>query len=155
MSDVMIEDDAGSFTNVDGGCMILYKYFQSFMHTLDWWIMVFNATSLSYFSYIVAVRFIGGGKQSTRRKPPTCRKWLTNIDHIMLYRVHLALVGFKLIMLVVKGTDLHTLENWSCWFGLICRYTYEIQTYTLKSTILTCHQLSRSKFPKKKHVVYM
>ena len=25
MSDVMIEDDAGSFTNVDGGCMILHK----------------------------------------------------------------------------------------------------------------------------------
>jgi hypothetical protein len=59
--------------------MILHKYFQSFMHTLDWWIMVFNATPLSYFSYIVAVRFIGGGKRSTQRKPPTCRKWLTNL----------------------------------------------------------------------------
>ena len=35
MSDVMIEDDAGSFTNVDGGFMILHKYFQSLMHTLD------------------------------------------------------------------------------------------------------------------------
>jgi len=35
MSDVMIEDDAGSFTNVDGGCMILHKRFQTFMHTLD------------------------------------------------------------------------------------------------------------------------
>jgi hypothetical protein len=28
-----------------------------------------------YFSYIVAVSFIGGGN---RRKPPTCRKSLTN-----------------------------------------------------------------------------
>jgi hypothetical protein len=27
-----------------------------------------------YFSYIVAVSFIGGGNQSTRRKPPTCRE---------------------------------------------------------------------------------
>ena len=31
-----------------------------------------------YFSYIVAVSFIGGGNQNTRRKPPTCRKSLTN-----------------------------------------------------------------------------
>jgi hypothetical protein len=27
-----------------------------------------------YFSYIVAVRFTGGGNRSIRRKPPTCRK---------------------------------------------------------------------------------
>ena len=26
----------------------------------------------------MAVSFIGGGNRSTRRKPPTCRKWLTN-----------------------------------------------------------------------------
>jgi hypothetical protein len=31
-----------------------------------------------YFNYIVAVSFIGGGNRSTRRKPPTCRKSLTN-----------------------------------------------------------------------------
>jgi hypothetical protein len=30
-----------------------------------------------YFSYIVAVSFIGEGNRSTRRKPPTCRKSLT------------------------------------------------------------------------------
>jgi hypothetical protein len=29
-----------------------------------------------YFSYIVAVSFIGGGNQSTQRKPPTCHKSL-------------------------------------------------------------------------------
>jgi hypothetical protein len=34
-----------------------------------------------YFSYIVAVSFIGGGNQSTRRKPPTCRKSMTNLSH--------------------------------------------------------------------------
>ena len=34
-----------------------------------------------YFSYmyIVVVSFIDGGNQSTRRKPPTCRKSLTNL----------------------------------------------------------------------------
>jgi hypothetical protein len=31
-----------------------------------------------YFSYIVVVSFIGGGNRSTRRKPETCRKSLTN-----------------------------------------------------------------------------
>jgi hypothetical protein len=31
-----------------------------------------------YFSYIVAVSFIGGGNRSTQRKPATCRKSLTN-----------------------------------------------------------------------------
>jgi len=35
-------------------------------------VMVFQ----QYFSYIVAVSFIGGINQSTRRKPPTCRKSL-------------------------------------------------------------------------------
>jgi hypothetical protein len=29
-----------------------------------------------YFSYIVAISFIGGGNQNTQRKPPTCRKSL-------------------------------------------------------------------------------
>ena len=34
-----------------------------------------------YFSYIVAVSFIGGGNQSTRRKPTTRHKSLTNLAH--------------------------------------------------------------------------
>jgi len=36
--------------------------------------MVFNFQQ--YFSYI---SFIGGGNRRTRRKPPTCRKSLTNV----------------------------------------------------------------------------
>jgi len=31
-----------------------------------------------YFNYIVAVSFICGGNRNTQRKPPTCRKSLTN-----------------------------------------------------------------------------
>jgi hypothetical protein len=31
-----------------------------------------------YFSKIVVISFIAGGNRSTRRKPPTCRKSLTN-----------------------------------------------------------------------------
>ena len=40
------------------------------------WLMVFNFEQ--YFSYIVAVSFIGWGNRRTRRKPLTCRKSLTN-----------------------------------------------------------------------------
>jgi hypothetical protein len=39
---------------------------------------VFKRHFQQYVSYIVAVSFIGGGNQGTRRKPPTCRKLLTN-----------------------------------------------------------------------------
>jgi len=37
------------------------------------------------FNYIVAVSFIVGGKRSTRRKPTTCRKSLTNFITYCLY----------------------------------------------------------------------
>ena len=36
--------------------------------------MVFNATFNKYFSYIVAVSFIGGGNRSIRTKPLSCHK---------------------------------------------------------------------------------
>ena len=38
-----------------------------------------------YFSYIMAVSFIGGENWSAQRKPPTCRKWLTNFITLHLY----------------------------------------------------------------------
>jgi hypothetical protein len=39
-----------------------------------------------YFSYIVAISFIGGGNRSTRRKPLTCRKSLTTLSHTVVSR---------------------------------------------------------------------
>ena len=42
-------------------------------HTVDK-----EAITNKYFSYIVVVCFIGGGNRWTSRKPPTCRKSLTN-----------------------------------------------------------------------------
>jgi hypothetical protein len=45
-------------------------------------LMMFISTNFyfqQYFSYIVAISFIGGGNRMTRTKPPTCRKSLTNL----------------------------------------------------------------------------
>jgi Ca2+/H+ antiporter len=56
-----------------------------------------------YFSFIVAVSFIGGGN---RRKPQTFNTQVTDkLYHIMLYRLHIALAGFELTTLVVINYD--------------------------------------------------
>ena len=60
------------------------KLAQSFnftFHCIDDVFLLNNSVlrhSQQNFSFIVAVSFIGGGNRSTRRKPPTCRKSLTN-----------------------------------------------------------------------------
>jgi len=41
------------------------------------WFYGVERHSQQYFSYIVAVSFIGGGKWSTQRKTPKCGKSLT------------------------------------------------------------------------------
>ena len=49
-----------------------------------------------YFSYIVAVSFIGGGNRIIQSKPPTCRKSLTIVSH-KLYRifVYILMIGMS------------------------------------------------------------
>ena len=53
-----------------------------------------------YFSYIVAVSFIGGGNRNTRRIPQSCRNSLTNFITCCI-----GLVRFEITLLVVIGTD--------------------------------------------------
>ena len=78
-------------------------YFLLYMVRLVWFgLLCLMPLSTIFQLYIVAVSFIGGGIR--RRKPQACRKSLTNSYHIMLYQVHLALVGFELTLVVI-GTN--------------------------------------------------
>ena len=67
-------------------------------------VMVFNPTS-TIFQFFVTVNFIGGGNRSTLRKPPTCRKSLTNFITQCCIQYTLPWAGFKLVTLVVIGSD--------------------------------------------------
>ena len=55
--------------------------------------------------YIAAVIFIGGGNRSTRKKPPTGRKSLTNLITKWCIEYTSPLAEFELQTLVVIGTD--------------------------------------------------
>ena len=56
-----------------------------------------------YFSFIVAVSFIGGGNRSIRGKSLSCRK-SDILYHIMLYPIQSTWAGFELTMLVASST---------------------------------------------------
>ena len=66
---------------------------QYFSYRVRFRVIVFN-TTFNSISAILKISFIGGGNQSTRRKPLTCRKSLANFITV-LYRVHLTMSGFR------------------------------------------------------------
>jgi hypothetical protein len=79
-----------------------------------------------YFSYIVAVSFIGGGNQSTQRKPPTCHKWLTNLityqvtdklDHASSDWQTWSRIKWLTNLITYQVTDKldHVSSNWQTW----------------------------------------
>jgi hypothetical protein len=61
--------------------------------------------SQQYFSYIVAVSFIGGGNRSTRRKPLTSRRLLTNFITLCCIENTSPRMEFEFTTLVMIGTD--------------------------------------------------
>ena len=47
-----------------------------------------NTINQTYFSYIVAFSFIGGGNRIVRRKPPTCQQTLSNTPRLSGIRTY-------------------------------------------------------------------
>ena len=80
--------------------MRIYKWY----YLLLFWLMVFNVIFNNIPVYIVAVRFIGGGNQSFRVKPPTCRKTLTNLITWCCIDCTSPWTDFELTLVVI-GTD--------------------------------------------------
>jgi hypothetical protein len=74
----------------------------SSFYGFELWCLTSLSTIQMYFSYIMAVSFIGGGT-SNQRKPPTCRKSQTNFYQIKLYLVHITMNG--ILTLVVIDPD--------------------------------------------------
>ena len=68
-------------------------------------VMVFNATFNNISAILWQSIFIGGGHRSTRRKPPTCCKSLTNFITYCCIEYTSPWVGFQLTTFVVIGTD--------------------------------------------------
>jgi hypothetical protein len=80
-----------------------YQHFISFLPTYNILILKkkVGLGFRQYLSYIMAVSFIGGGSWSAQRKPPTCRKSLTNLITLHLY------VVITLHLYVVCSTPRH------------------------------------------------
>ena len=95
--------------------------------------MMLNATfnNISIISWRSYFFLICGGNPSTRRKPSTCRKSLTNFYHIMLYWIHLTWAGFEFTISGVISTE---------YIG-ICKSNYHTSTTTTASFVISINNL--------------
>ena len=91
--------------------------------------MVLKRHFQPYFSYIVAISFIDGGNRSTRWKPPTCRKSLTNFI--------LILTRFKYLQIMQR-------KLYSKFFFLTSLQASTLTFVRLSGTSENWHQTSRS-----------
>ena len=76
-----------------------------FMLDLNLILWCLTPISTIYFSYIMAVSFIGGGNRNTKRKPLTCHKSLTNFITWCCIEYTSPWAKFELTTLVMTGTD--------------------------------------------------
>jgi hypothetical protein len=76
------------------------------MKDIDRWIVYGVENHIQqYFSFIVAVSFIGWLNQEYPEKTTDLLQVTDKFYHIMLYRIHLAMKRVRLTALVVIGTD--------------------------------------------------
>ena len=68
-------------------------------------ILEHTKSGCQYFSYIVAVSFIGGGNRSTWKKSSTCRMSLTNFITLCGFEYTSPWQWFELTTLVLIGSD--------------------------------------------------
>jgi len=107
------------------------KYFGGEAEMLDgrWLVYGILCHFQQYFSYVLAVSFIVGGNRSIRRKPPTCRKSLTNFITYCCIKYTLPWTGLGLTTLVVIGTE--------CTGS--CKFNYHTITTTAPENIRIFH----------------
>ena len=82
--------------------ILLLTIFQSSVGVGVWWFMPLS--TIFQLHVYCGSQFLGGGNQSTMRKPPTCRRSLTNFITSCCIEYTSPLTGFDFTTLVVIGT---------------------------------------------------
>jgi hypothetical protein len=109
-----------------------------------------------YFSYIVAVSFIDWGNRSTRRKPPTCGKWLTNfityccIEHTWNRTRKMSVLYYmckKRGVLILHLLVQYAIRFWDCSVGIVLLFHFiALFEYAISTLLASCTCNTRQTF---------